>query len=91
MTDEPTPATIRSATSSPKLVANAARTVKTPMTTEPATRKRLRPNRSEYGPARRATRIPGAPYAATTRPAVPVLMSNSEAIGVRTGAMTTPT
>ena len=59
------------------------------MTAAPATRKRLRPNRSEYGPAATATTMPGAPYAATTRPAAPVEMPNSPAICVSTGAMTT--
>ena len=79
------------ATSSEKLVAKAASAVKTPMTSEPATRNRLRPKRSEYGPARTATTMPGAPYPATTSPATPVLTPNSLAMGSSTGAMTTPT
>ena len=91
ISDEPTPAIIRIATSTAKLVANAPRSVKIPMTSEPATRKRLRPKRSEYGPARTATTIPGAPYAATASPAVPVVISNSPATCVRTGAITTLT
>jgi hypothetical protein len=85
----PMPATVRSAMSTRKLVANAEMSVKRPMQSEPATRKRLRPPRSENGPTMSETRMPGAPYAATSSPAVPVLMSNSRAICVMTGATTT--
>ena len=72
-------------------VANALSSVKTPMISDPVTRNRFRPKRSEYGPVRTATTMPGAPYAATTSPAVPVVMLNSTAIWVSTGAMTIPT
>ncbi len=37
-----------------------------------------------------ATATPGAPYAATTNPAVPVLVPNSRAICSSTGFMTRP-
>ena len=85
----PMPATVRSAMSTRKLVANAEMSVNRPMRSDPATRKRLRPPRSENGPTMSETMMPGAPYAATSRPAVPVLMSKSLAICVITGATTT--
>jgi hypothetical protein len=91
MSDPPMPEITRIAMRTAKLVAKAASSVKTPMTRDPATRNRLRPKRSEYGPVRRATTMPGIPYAATARPAVPVVIANSPATCVSTGAMTIPT
>jgi hypothetical protein len=58
------------------------------MIVAPQTRKSLRPKRSEYGPLRIAKKMPGAPYAAATSPAVPVLTPNSAASCVMTGLMT---
>ncbi len=86
----PTPERIRPATMRPKVGANAASSVATPMMAGPATRNGLRPMRSEYGPATTATAMPGAPYAATARPAVPIESPNSRASGSSTGAMTRP-
>ena len=61
MTEPPIPAMIRIATRTPKLVANALSSVKRPMISDPVTRKRFRPKRSEYGPVSTATTMPGAP------------------------------
>ena len=90
MTALPMPEHTRAATMSPRLGAKAAATVESPMIAGPSTRNGLRPIRSEYGPARTATAIPGAPYAATTRPAVPVETPNSRASGSRIGLITRP-
>ena len=90
MTAAPTPEQTRAATMSAKLGAIEAASVDSPMTNGPMTRNGLRPMRSEYGPASSATAMPGAPYAATTRPAVPVVIPNSRAICSRTGLMTSP-
>jgi len=90
MSAAPTPEAMRAATTSSRVGATAAASVAAPMMSGPKTRKGLRPMRSEYGPASIATTMPGAPYAATTSPAVPVLVPNWSAICSRTGLMTRP-
>ena len=89
-TDDPMPEAMRADTMSANVGAIAAAIVEMPMINGPTTRNGLRPIRSEYGPAISATAMPGAPYAATTSPAVPVVMPNSRAICSRTGLMTRP-